>query len=171
MEIGFRSLWRKTNSGLTIESMSITFHGALPKRGTAGKFVSRFALFAVAMLILTTSWGCSGTNTSGVVQQGIRGTATLKILPGIPNVPPSISPLADAVIAVQPAGGGAEIKRQKANAIGQFEITLPVGTYLIVPLEPEPNQAPITSLAPQQTVVVRAGGFTVVNLEYLSAAP
>ena len=103
--------------------------------------------------------------------QGIRGTATLRLNPGIPGPPPIISPLPDAVISVQPAEGGAEISRTIADINGEFEIRLPAGTYSIVPLLPNPNNSPVTALPSPQTVIVQANQFTIVNLEYRSDAP
>ena len=131
----------------------------------------RLSLFLFAVLALTTSWSCSGANSAGVLLQGIRGTATLRLNPSIPGPPPVIRPLPNAVISVQPEGGSVEVGRAIANANGEFEIRLPVGTCLIVPLLPNPNNSPVTSLAPNQTVVVRANEFTTVNLEYRSDAP
>jgi hypothetical protein len=126
----------------------------------------------VVVLALTASWSCSGGNSAVSVQnQGIRGTTTLKIYPGIPNVPPTIEALPGAIVTVQPAGGGGEITRQTADADGKFEIVLPVGTYLIVPLQPEPNNASITVVAPQQNVIVRPDEFATINLEYKSLRP
>ena len=129
------------------------------------------SIFLVSMLALTTLWGCSGAGSSSAVPlQGIRGTTTLRLNPGIPGPPPIVSPLPNAVITVQ-SNSGAEVGRQTSNANGNFEIRLPVGTYTIVPLLPNPNNSPVTALPPTQNVVVQAGQFTTVNLEYRSDAP
>jgi len=49
-------------------------------------------------------------------------------------------PLPDAIISIQPAGGGPELTRQQADAMGNFEIALAPGSYRIVPLAPQPAQ-------------------------------
>jgi hypothetical protein len=76
-----------------------------------------------------------------VITSGIRGTALEGPIapverPGQPNT----RPLPDAIISVQPAGGGPELTRQQADAMGNFAIALAPGSYRIVPLPPEPGQ-------------------------------
>lgn len=131
-----------------------------------------FLLLLSGFLALTILGGCSGALSSGaVLVQGIRGTATLRLNPGIPGPPPVISPLPNAIISAQNAGGGAETGRTVANTNGEFELRLPAGTYLIVPLLPNPDNSPVTGLPASQTIVVRANEFTIVNFEYRSDAP
>ena len=61
-------------------------------------------------------------------------------------------PLPAAIITVQPAGGGPELARQQADAMGQFQIALDPGTYLIVPLPPQPGQ-PLPRGMPQEVTI------------------
>jgi len=68
--------------------------------------------------------------------------------PGQPNT----QPLAGAIITAQPAGGGPELARVQADAMGQFQITLDPGTYLIVPLPPQPG-APLPRGMPQEVTI------------------
>jgi hypothetical protein len=80
--------------------------------------------------------------------------------PGIPNT----RPLPGAIITIQPAGGGPEITRATADQDGRFQIPIAPGTYLIVPLPPDPNA--VLPRGTPQTVVVNAGGFTDVTVQY-----
>lgn len=129
-------------------------------------------LLLSGFLALTMLAGCSGAGSSGaLLVQGIRGTATLRLNPGIPGPPPVINPLPNAIIVAQIAGGSAEIGRAVANTNGEFELRLPAGTYLIVPLLPNPNNSPVTGLPASQTIVVQDNQFTIVNFEYRSDAP
>lgn len=104
--------------------------------------------------------GGGGVGASGIQGVAIEGPITPVERPGVPNT----RPLAYAIITVQPAGGGAEIARQQADASGQFQIALNPGTYLIVPLPPQPG-----SFYPRgipQTVTVPAGQFVNVTAQY-----
>jgi hypothetical protein len=96
---------------------------------------------------------------------GIRGVAMAGPIfpverPGVPNT----RPLANAIITVQPDGGGAEIARQRTDANGRFEIPLPPGVYRIVPLPPDPTAS--LPRGEPQTVTVRDGAFTDVVVNY-----
>jgi hypothetical protein len=96
---------------------------------------------------------------------GIRGVALAGPIlpverPGIPNT----LPLPDALITVQPDGGGREIARARADRNGRFEIFLSPGTYLIVPLPPLPNARLPRGV--RQTVTVLAGRITEIEVRY-----
>jgi hypothetical protein len=73
------------------------------------------------------------TGIAGVVMEG-------PILPVQRPGDPNARPVPGAIISVQPAGGGPEIMRQTADAMGNFQIALPPGAYRIVPLPPDPSQ-------------------------------
>ncbi|MBI3911813.1 MAG: hypothetical protein HY320_12895 [Armatimonadetes bacterium] len=107
----------------------------------------------------------SGSGSRHPGKSGIRGVAVAGPVfpisrPGEPNT----RPLPNAIITVQPAGGGREIARQRADRRGRFRIPLAPGDYLIAPLPPEPGR-PLPRGKPQ-TVVVRAGRFQRVVVEY-----
>jgi hypothetical protein len=107
--------------------------------------------------------GGGGGGTTG--PSAIRGVAMAGPIfpierPGIPNT----SPLPGAIITLQPANGGPEITRVTADSQGRFQIPIAPGTYLIVPLPPDP-----TAFLPRGipvVVTVRAGGFTDVTVDY-----
>jgi hypothetical protein len=76
-----------------------------------------------------------------LIASGIRGTAVEgPIAPVARPGQPDTQPLPDAIISVQPAGGGPELTRQQADAMGNFAIALAPGSYRIVPLPPQPGQ-------------------------------
>jgi hypothetical protein len=76
-----------------------------------------------------------------MIMSGIRGVALEgPIMPVDRPGQTNTQPLPAAIITVQPAGGGPELARQQADAMGQFQIALDPGTYLIVPLPPQPGQ-------------------------------
>jgi hypothetical protein len=104
--------------------------------------------------------GGGGGGASGIRGVAMAGPIFPVERPGIPNT----RPLANAIITVQPDGGGAEIARQRTDANGRFEIPLAPGVYRIVPLPPDP-----TAILPRgepQTVTVRDGSFTDVVVNY-----
>jgi len=101
----------------------------------------------------------------GTTPSGIRGVAMAGPIfplerPGIPNT----APLPYAIITVQPAGGGPEIARQQADASGRFQITLQPGSYLIVPLPPQPGA--VLPRGQSQPVTVPAGQFVDLVIHY-----
>ena len=84
---------------------------------------------------------------------GIRGVAVEgPIMPIDQPGQTNSQPLPGAIITVQPAGGGPELARQQADAMGDFQIALDPGTYLIVPLPPQPG-APLPRGIPQEVTV------------------
>jgi hypothetical protein len=76
------------------------------------------------------------TILSGIRGIALEGPITPVERPGQPDT----QPLPGAIITVQPAGGGPELARQQADAMGGFQIALDPGTYLIVPLPPQPGE-------------------------------
>ena len=88
------------------------------------------------------------TITSGVRGVVLEGPIMPVSRPGVPNS----RPLPGAIISVQPPGGGPEVARQTADAMGQFQIALAPGAYLIVPLPPEPGQVFPRGI-PQEVIV------------------
>jgi hypothetical protein len=96
---------------------------------------------------------------------GIEGVALVGPIapverPGVPNT----RPMAGAIITVQPAGGGAEIARVRADSAGRFVLHLTPGRYLIVPLPPRSGQ--VLPRGIPETVVVPAGALTSVVVNY-----
>jgi hypothetical protein len=101
-----------------------------------------------------------GGGNSGIQGVAVEGPISPVERPGVPNT----RPLPGAIITVQPAGGGPEIARQQADANGQFRIPLGPGTYLIVPLPPQPGAFLPRGIP--QTVTVPAGVFVNLTVQY-----
>ena len=107
---------------------------------------------------------------------GIRGNVVHVLIPGvepqppIPRPTPVVRPLADAMITVRipDASGGREIARQRTDASGVFQILLPPGTYLIVPLPPPDSGG---TFGNNQFVTVRPGAFTDLTIRYITPLP
>jgi hypothetical protein len=98
--------------------------------------------------------------SSGIRGIAIEGPTSPVVRPGVPNT----RPLPYAIITVQPAGGGAEIARQQADANGRFQIALAPGTYLVVPLPPQPGA--VLPRGQSQTVTVPSGRFLDLVIQY-----
>ncbi|HWY85950.1 MAG TPA: hypothetical protein VNX28_04455 [Gemmataceae bacterium] len=99
-------------------------------------------------------------SASGISGVALAGPISPLAHPGIPND----APLAGAIITIQPANGGPEIIRVRADLFGRFKIALAPGTYLIVPLPPNPTAHWPRGMT--ETVVVKADGFTDVVVNY-----
>lgn len=96
---------------------------------------------------------------------GIRGVAVQgPISPVQRPGQKSTRPLPDAVITVQPAGGGKEVARATADPEGRFKIPLPPGEYRIVPLPPTPGAA--LPRGEPRNVTVRANRFEEIEIRY-----
>lgn len=102
----------------------------------------------------------AGGGASGIQGVAVEGPISPVERPGVPNT----RPLPYAIITVQPAGGGPEIARQQADASGHFQIALNPGTYLIVPLPPQPGAFFPRGIP--QTVTVPAGVFVNLTVQY-----
>jgi hypothetical protein len=95
---------------------------------------------------------------SGVFGVVLEGPTQPVERPGVPDT----RPVPGAVISVQPSGGGAEITRATADAMGMYQISLPPGAYRLVPLAPDP-----TAFYPRgipQDVVIGPGQVLDVTL-------
>jgi hypothetical protein len=125
---------------------------------------NRLGLWLVFLLCVLP--GCNAVNPTLSFPTGINGVAITESGGGNVYPPPPVthSPLAGAIITIQPAGGGVEIARGVADAKGGFRIELAPGTYDVSGLVP-PDVAFI--LAPeQQTVVVSENALTQVVVTY-----
>jgi hypothetical protein len=118
-------------------------------QGPAGASVSARGMALVSRFAAAT--GVKGVARIGPLSPVVR--------PGIP----SSRPLPSAIITVQPAGGGAEIARAVANSQGFFQINLPPGSFLLVPLPPT---GWALARALPQTVKVGQNGFTAVTVNF-----
>ena len=117
----------------------------------------------VAGLIAVT--GHPAGSDPAVAASGIRGVARVgPISPVVRPGQPDSRPLPGAVITVQPPRGGRELVRVRADGSGRFQLKLNPGSYLLVPLPPDPGaQLP---MGKPQPVVVRPGRFTEVTVRY-----
>jgi hypothetical protein len=100
------------------------------------------------------------TPGSGIQGVAMAGPLSPVERPGVPNS----APLPFAIITVQPAGGGPEITRQQADGNGRFQIALSPGTYLIVPLPPQPGA--VFPRGQSQTVTVPPGQYVELVIQY-----
>jgi hypothetical protein len=138
---------------------------------------TRFVSLCLLSALLVALAGCGGSGGSGGVagntSTGISGTAQITISGGavIAGEPTSTThPLANAVITVQPQGGGTEITRALTGPNGEFSIALLPGTYRVVPLVSAADQRTGTT-AQSQDVTVSAGGYTTIIVQYTLNAP
>ena len=136
--------------------------------------LSRVRLFLVLGIIgifCVLLWGCGGgsssTNNSFILNTntGIQGRALLYPEGSTQNP----TPLANAVITIQPFGGGVEIARQQTDGQGNFQFLLLQGRYTLVPLPDVPNR--ITPTGVSMDVTVRTGKFTQVTVGYTQDVP
>jgi hypothetical protein len=81
----------------------------------------------------------------------------------------SSAPLPGALIVAQAAGNGQEVARTQSDASGHFALSLPPGTYLIVPLRPA-SARPFDLFPPAPQKVTIAPG-QVVNLTFVYGTP
>jgi hypothetical protein len=122
------------------------------------------------VLIFCILLSCDQENSSPAIQSGIRGVAMEEQIGGrYPPPPPTFQPLPNAILTVQPSGGGQEITRTISDAEGKFAIDLPSGTYLLVPVPPL-HQGYIMN-APSQTVVVHLHKIALVSVTYILPVP
>jgi hypothetical protein len=131
----------QTTSGITLSGQGTFHRSGFPERKSAWSIVL-------------------GGAASGIQGVAMAGPIFPVERPGVPNE----RPLPDAIITVQPEGGGAEIARQRTDKDGKFQIILPPGTYLLVPLAPDPNAR--LPRGERQTVKVASGKFTEVVVRY-----
>lgn len=129
-----------------------------------------WCLLGVLCLALAGCGGGSGNSSSA--SSGVSGVAQLTTRGG-PALPGGTSgttrPLPNAVITVQPQGGGAEITRALTGPNGEFRIALKPGTYKVVPLVSATAVSGTT--AQSQDVTVSAGGDTTITVQYTLNLP
>jgi hypothetical protein len=116
--------------------------------------------------------GCGSDSSSNnnanpilVANSGIQGMALLYQSIGSQNP----TPLANAVITIQPQDGGLEITRQQTDGQGNFRFTLLPGKYRVVPLPDTLNHR--TPTGDHQDVSVIAGKFTTITVGYVQETP
>ena len=104
-------------------------------------------------------------NTNEVFTSGIRGSVVAGPISPVerPGVP-STRPLPQATIVVQTPQDHHEIKHQKADGSGRFQIALPPGKYLLTP-HPAHGEQSFERTRPQQ-VTVETNKFTEVTLQF-----
>jgi len=130
---------------------------------------TRFAML-LSLLFVSQFLSCVQENPSIALSSGIRGMAVEQIIGGAVGVPPpSPQPLPDAILSVQPSGGGPEITRTVSDSQGRFSIDLPAGTYLLLPKAPVDQN--YLQDAPSQTVVVDPQKMSLVTVTYILPVP
>jgi len=131
--------------------------------------INNFAILLITLLFCALL-SCNQENSVPAFQSGIRGVAMEEIIGGsYPPPPPTSRPLPNAILTVQPVGGGQEITRTISDADGRFAIDLPAGTYLLVPKTPA-DQGYILN-APTQTVIVAPRKVSLVTVTYILPVP
>ena len=129
---------------------------------------------AVVLALLTLPFalaGCGGgggTTALTALPSGIQGLARITISVGtviVGQPPPAPQPYPSAVISILSSGGGTEIARTTADPSGQFKLTLPPGTYQVVPVVSSTGPSATIS-ASAQTVTVPAHQFVSVVVDY-----
>lgn len=131
----------------------------------------RLLLLCLCAVIGAALAGCGG-GASGNGSSGISGIAQLTTNGGPVFVGQTAAPrpLSNAVITVQPQGGGPEITRALTGPSGEFRIALLPGTYRVVPFISAADQRNGTS-AQSQDVTVTAGVFTNIIVQYTLNLP
>ena len=128
---------------------------------------SRAALLAVAIGLVVLPAGCGPADTgqTPVLPSGIRGTVL--ICPGPPAPEASAQPC-DTPYKVQLAvldGDGNVVTRVTSGDDGRFQLDLVPGEYTLAPQNGDPYPT-----APSQPVIVVAGQYTDVQINYDSGA-
>ena len=137
-------------------TLTITWHPARVNPMVGSAVPRTFGMFT-----LTIAGGYKPPQAASGID-GVAIVGPLNPLPPPPGVPDS-APLPGAVISIQPANGGAEITHVTTDAHGRFTIKLPAGRYLLVPV-PRPGGMP--PFGESQVVVVHAGQYTHVTVNY-----
>src|SRR5947209_2830493 len=122
--------------------------------------VVAFTLFlATAVLVSLPVARGAGDKRREDDRSGIEGVAMASPIQAGPERPGEVNarPLPGALLTVQPAGGGKELVRQRADAQGRFRIELAPGKYLLIPLPPQPGRP--LPLAGRQTISVPKGKY------------
>jgi hypothetical protein len=99
-------------------------------------------------------------------KSGISGVVLMRPISPVSRLgDPDSRPLPNAILVVEPAGGGGQITRHNADADGRFQIGLTPGTYQIVALAPQPTRTMPGGGKPT-TVTVLPGHWVEVMLYY-----
>jgi hypothetical protein len=110
---------------------------------------------------------CPGAATSTPEVKGKSGITGISLLgpvcPVEKNPPdPACAPRPyPALIIVKTADGKNEVTRFNTDQNGEFKINLPAGTYFL-----EPQSGKVFPRGIEQTVVVKSGIFTPINLNF-----
>lgn len=126
----------------------------------------RISFVLLILCLIGVFSGCNSLNPTTSFPTGINGVAIQEISGGniFPPPPPTHSPLAGAIIIVEPAGGGQEIARGIADEKGGFRVQVAPGTYTIVGQVPPGH--PFVLAPEQQTVVVTSDQLSQIVVTY-----
>jgi hypothetical protein len=138
----------KLISGITVSADGTYHRAGVPERRSRWN------------IVLAGGGGGGTTGPSAIRGVAMAGPIYPVEIPGVPNT----RPLAGAVLTLQPVNGGAEIARVRADGEGRFQIPIAPGTYLLVPLPPDP--AAFLPRGIPVVVTVRPGGFTDITVDY-----
>jgi hypothetical protein len=95
---------------------------------------------------------------------GIEGVATIKpVCPEAQDSDPCESEPYETRLVIKELESGDEITTVQTAVDGTFHVSLPPGEYLVEPQEPESFVAPF---ADAQTVTVREGEFSAIEVVY-----
>jgi hypothetical protein len=108
-----------------------------------------------------------GALTIQIQSVTVEGTATESPAHGGPGN--SSAPLPGAIIVAQVAGSGQEVAQTQSDASGHFALSLPPGTYLIVPLRPASAATDFLFPPTPQKVTIAPGH--VVDLTFVYGTP
>jgi hypothetical protein len=120
----------------------------------------------VPILFVAVAISCGDASSGGTTSDtGVRGTVMLGPLCPV-EVAGTSTPCPDQPVngIVTASDEGGEVARVHTDVIGRFEMSLDPGTYTIVAVVDSDGGVGPPSPVPQ-TVVVREGSFTEVNLE------
>jgi hypothetical protein len=119
-------------------------------------------LLSIAVLLVAATCGSDGYD-DGPLDSGIEGTVTIgPICPVVTEESPCPDQPFQAEIFVLDEEFNVVLSF-KSGRDGTFRVDLAPGAYRVVPLAPNGDLPPI---APEQDVVVRAGGYTHVAIQY-----
>ena len=120
----------------------------------------------VPILVVAVAVSCGHGSSGGQISDtGVRGTVMLGPLCPV-EVVGTPTPCPDQPVngIVTASDEGGEVARVHTDVVGRFEMPLDPGTYtVVVVLDNDSGGGPPTPIP--QTVVVRQGSFTEVNLE------
>ena len=100
--------------------------------------------------LLGLSAGCGGTGSAAAVT--LTGRAIYEVLSGVINTPPRDTPLTQTLLSFHTAPSNTEIARVQTDGAGNFNLSVPAGTYR-VDLVDRAHQPSYDTVAPQDIVV------------------